>query len=275
MALLLDTTYGDIVVDLFTDKAPNAISALLLALTQHPLTSQSLLRVEKDFSLAFGFKENFSLRLDTPDIRPSRFEAFGTVGIDAAGLVFTLRDRVESFDRKFRAIGRVADGTEATLRRIAKEVVVDSSGKPLVEKTAPRIRGVFVLEDSTGKLGGIDEFNGKTVEAVVAREVGRVREEAERRRAKEKRREEQEKVLFVCRLNKTTEEGDLKVIFSRFGEVRRVNVIRDSETKESLGYGFIEFTEKAACDKAHACMQSAEIDGRKIRVDFAQGQKHF
>lgn len=48
-------------------------------------------------------------------------------------------------------------------------------------------------------------------------------------------------VLFVCKLNPVTTDADLEVIFSRFGEIKCCEVIRDRRTAKSLQYAFIEF----------------------------------
>lgn len=79
-----------------------------------------------------------------------------------------------------------------------------------------------------------------------------------------------ENVLFICRLNPVTTEEDLQLIFSRFGAILSCNIVRDRCTKESLGYGFIEFAEKSACEEAFRRMNQVLIDDRRVVVDFCQ-----
>ncbi|KAL5724325.1 peptidylprolyl isomerase [Ranunculus cassubicifolius] len=79
-----------------------------------------------------------------------------------------------------------------------------------------------------------------------------------------------ENVLFVCKLNPVTEDDDLNTIFSRFGDVVSAEVIRDYKTGDSLGYAFIEFGSKEACEQAFFKMDNALIDDRRIHVDFSQ-----
>ncbi|XP_010681591.2 peptidyl-prolyl cis-trans isomerase CYP59-like [Beta vulgaris subsp. vulgaris] len=79
-----------------------------------------------------------------------------------------------------------------------------------------------------------------------------------------------ENVLFVRNLNSVTEDEDLHIIFSRFGTVKSVDIIRDYETNDSLGYGFIEFESKDACERAYFGMDGTLIDDRRIQVDFSQ-----
>lgn len=76
--------------------------------------------------------------------------------------------------------------------------------------------------------------------------------------------------LFVCKLNPITEEDDLKLIFSRFGEIVSCNVVKDWKTGQSLQYAFIEYKTKEACDKAYSKMQNVFIDDRRVVVTFSQ-----
>ncbi|XP_022693287.1 peptidyl-prolyl cis-trans isomerase-like 4 [Varroa jacobsoni] len=79
-----------------------------------------------------------------------------------------------------------------------------------------------------------------------------------------------ENVLFVCKLNPITADDDLELIFSRFGEIKSCEVIRDWKTGESLQYAFIEFANQAACEQAYFKMDNVLIDDRRIHVDFSQ-----
>jgi len=84
-----------------------------------------------------------------------------------------------------------------------------------------------------------------------------------------------ENVLFVCKLNPVTTERDLELIFSRFGVIKRCDVIRDWKTGQSLMYAFIEFETKNACEEAYFKMENALIDERRIHVDFSQSVAMF
>lgn len=82
-------------------------------------------------------------------------------------------------------------------------------------------------------------------------------------------------VLFVCKLNPVTEQDDLKIIFSRFGNVKSCDVIRDYKTGDSLQYAFVEFETEDACNDAYFRMQNVLIDDRRIHVDFCQSVSGF
>lgn len=77
-------------------------------------------------------------------------------------------------------------------------------------------------------------------------------------------------VLFVCKLNPVTTSEDLEIIFSRFGEIKSCEVIRDKRTGASLQYAFIEYEKEADCEDAYFKMDKVVIDDRRIHVDFSQ-----
>jgi peptidyl-prolyl cis-trans isomerase-like 4 len=77
-------------------------------------------------------------------------------------------------------------------------------------------------------------------------------------------------VLFVCKLNPVTTDEDLELIFSRFGEIKMCEIIRDKRTEASLQYAFIEFDTDESCERAYFKMDNVLIDDRRIHVDFSQ-----
>jgi len=76
-------------------------------------------------------------------------------------------------------------------------------------------------------------------------------------------------ILFVCKLNPLTNDNDLFVIFSRFGEIKSCEIIKDWKTGASLGYAFIEFMSIESCEEAYFKMNNSLIDDRRIQVDFS------
>lgn len=79
-----------------------------------------------------------------------------------------------------------------------------------------------------------------------------------------------ENVLFICKLNPITEEEDLQRIFSRFGKINSVYIVKDSKSGQSLQYGFIEYDRKEDCETAYLKMDNVLLDDRRIHVDFSQ-----
>ena len=77
------------------------------------------------------------------------------------------------------------------------------------------------------------------------------------------------KKLFVGNLPWSVNWQALKDIFSEYGEVVFARVIRDRDTGRSKGFGFVEFASEEDAAKAKDALNEAEVDGRKIRVDYA------
>lgn len=77
-------------------------------------------------------------------------------------------------------------------------------------------------------------------------------------------------VLFICKLNPVTNDEDLELIFSRFGEIRSCEVVKDWKTGESLCYAFVEFAAPEQAEQAYFKMDNVLIDDRRIHVDFSQ-----
>lgn len=83
-----------------------------------------------------------------------------------------------------------------------------------------------------------------------------------------------ENVLFICKLNSITHENDIKEIFSKYGKVVSVKIIKDKTSFKSLGYGFIEYERKEECELAYKEMNGAYIDDRRIKLDFSQSSRY-
>lgn len=81
------------------------------------------------------------------------------------------------------------------------------------------------------------------------------------------------KKLYVGNLPFSATEDSLKEAFSRFGTVESVNIITDRYTGQSKGFGFIEFSTKQEAAEAIGKMNSAEMDGRTLKVSEALPQE--
>ena len=76
--------------------------------------------------------------------------------------------------------------------------------------------------------------------------------------------------LFVSGISCGIEWQDLKDAFKEFWEVLHAKIIKDRETGKSRGFGFVEFATVEDATAAKEAMDGAELDGRVIKVDFAQ-----
>ncbi|MBB5218009.1 MAG: RNA-binding protein [Treponema sp.] len=81
------------------------------------------------------------------------------------------------------------------------------------------------------------------------------------------------KKVYAGNLNFITTEESLNAAFSKFGQVNSAVLIKDRDTNQSKGFGFVEFENDEDADRAIAAMNGKEFDGRKIRVSVAEEKK--
>lgn len=74
--------------------------------------------------------------------------------------------------------------------------------------------------------------------------------------------------LFVSRLNPQTTEEKLHEVFSKFGDVRRVRLVRDVVTGFSKCYAFIEYKEERSVKRAWRDGNKLSVDQYEVFVDF-------
>ncbi|XP_061095147.1 cold-inducible RNA-binding protein B-like isoform X2 [Conger conger] len=75
--------------------------------------------------------------------------------------------------------------------------------------------------------------------------------------------------LFVGGLSFDTNEQSLEDVFSKYGQITEVVVIKDRESQKSRGFGFITFENPDDAKDAMIAMNGKSLDGRQIRVDQA------
>lgn len=73
--------------------------------------------------------------------------------------------------------------------------------------------------------------------------------------------------LFVAKLNSVTTENSLEVIFSRFGSVKKANILKGKKSP----YAFVEFDSQDSAESAYTQLHdNCTIDGHQVVVDFSQ-----
>jgi len=75
--------------------------------------------------------------------------------------------------------------------------------------------------------------------------------------------------LFVGGLSFDTTEQSLEDVFTKYGQISEVVVIKDRETQRSRGFGFVTFENPDEAKDAMEAMNGKSLDGRQIRVDQA------
>ncbi|KAG7456710.1 hypothetical protein MATL_G00238820 [Megalops atlanticus] len=90
-----------------------------------------------------------------------------------------------------------------------------------------------------------------------------------RRWGKRKSNMSDEGKLFVGGLSFDTTEQSLEEAFSKYGNISKIDVIRDRESQRSRGFGFVTFENPEDAKDALEGMNGKSVDGRIIRVDEA------
>ncbi|KAH7461425.1 hypothetical protein PRIC2_012608 [Phytophthora ramorum] len=80
-----------------------------------------------------------------------------------------------------------------------------------------------------------------------------------------------ERSVFVGNIPYDVTEDMLKEIFSEAGSVVNFRLVTDRETGKPKGYGFCEYADGATALSAMRNLNGYEINGRNLRVDFADG----
>jgi RNA recognition motif-containing protein len=80
--------------------------------------------------------------------------------------------------------------------------------------------------------------------------------------------------LYVGGLAYTTTEDELKALFAEIGEVTSVAIIKDRDTQQSKGFGFVEMADDNAGQTAIKDLNGKEVGGRSIVVNQARPQEN-
>lgn len=212
--------------------------------------------------------------------------------LNASQFYITVADRLPALDGKHTIFGEVAEGIDNLLK--INESFTDDDGRPL---KVVRIRHTVVLHDPFDDPRGLEIPNQSPIpirdtkmhaledDADIEEDIPE--DELQKRLAEKEARaraevltmlgdlpdadvKPPENVLFVCKLNPVTRDSDLELIFSRFGDIKSCEIIRDKRSGESLCYAFVEFATQAQCEEAYFKMNNVLIDDRRIHVDFSQ-----
>ena len=79
--------------------------------------------------------------------------------------------------------------------------------------------------------------------------------------------------IYVGDLSYDVTEDDLKAVFSEFGEVDSLNIIKDKSSGRSKGFGFVEMPNNSEADKAIEALNGTELKGRNLKVNQAKPRK--
>jgi len=81
------------------------------------------------------------------------------------------------------------------------------------------------------------------------------------------------KKLFVGGITWAMDDESLSKAFEEHGTIEEANVVTERDTGRSRGFGFVTFENEEDAIAAQKAMDGMELDGRQIRVDFANSKQ--
>lgn len=81
------------------------------------------------------------------------------------------------------------------------------------------------------------------------------------------------KCLGVFGLSLYTSEREVRDMFERYGRVADARIVHDHATGRSRGFAFINMESVNGAEDAKERLNGAELDGRRIRVDYSITQR--
>ena len=76
--------------------------------------------------------------------------------------------------------------------------------------------------------------------------------------------------IFVGNLSFATTDSDLHAAFGEYGSVERASVVRDRDSGQSRGFGFVEMTNTAEATQAMTALNGQDLNGRTLNVNEAR-----
>jgi RNA recognition motif-containing protein len=81
------------------------------------------------------------------------------------------------------------------------------------------------------------------------------------------------KNIYVGNLSFAITEQDIEAAFSVYGQVDRIQIVKDRETGQARGFAFVEMAVDADGDKAIAALNGTDLGGRTLSVNEARARE--
>jgi cold-inducible RNA-binding protein len=76
--------------------------------------------------------------------------------------------------------------------------------------------------------------------------------------------------IYVGNLPRQASETDLRVLFTQFGEVKSIKIIKDHLSGEAKGFAFVEMPDTNAANEAIRALDFKEYENKRLKVNEAK-----
>ncbi len=76
--------------------------------------------------------------------------------------------------------------------------------------------------------------------------------------------------IYVGGLSYDVTEDELRDVFSPYGEISSLSIIKDKFSGKSKGFGFVEISNQEGAEEAIKTLNESEVKGRNIKVNEAK-----
>ncbi len=80
--------------------------------------------------------------------------------------------------------------------------------------------------------------------------------------------------IYIGNLSQDITEDDLREAFGSFGRIENVKLIKDRESGEPKGFGFVEMPTLSEGRSAISSLNGTELKGQTLKVSEARSQSH-
>jgi cold-inducible RNA-binding protein len=80
--------------------------------------------------------------------------------------------------------------------------------------------------------------------------------------------------IFVGNLASKATEAEIRSLFESYGAVKRVSIVRDRESGQPKGFGFVEMKLDSDAERAITQLNGKEADGRALDVHAGRARIH-
>ena len=174
---------------------------------------------------------------------------------DYTGILEEIRQTIDEF-RSYQAVALLILTSADSLQKEQETGIADKISEEEVAEMVAELE--------------LDEKHRKRDEVLTAL---RIRKHTSGTRETKKIYANSPKKIYVGGLNYDCKEAELKTLCEQFGTVVEVNLVKDTKTGESRGFGFVLFEEEATAIKAIENLSMTTFQGRHLKVGHAASKK--